>query len=67
MTETTKEIELNGGTWRVTIFSGGACFISDGDGERVHASYKHQSTAVHLAMALSKIRELNDQLRNTHE
>ena len=54
---TKEDIELDGGTWSVEILDGGCCHVRDQHGERIHVSNSHQSTALHLAMALSKIRE----------
>ena len=54
---TRKELELDGGTWTVEIFADHSLFIRGPHGETVHASHRHVSTAMHLAVALSKIRE----------
>ena len=58
-----EKIELDGGEWLAQIAPDGSCFIRDQDGERIHASCDHKSTAVHLAMALSRIRELRREIR----
>ena len=45
------EITCHGRTWRVEI-TDGECTITDPDGNIAHRSSGHESTAVHLAMAL---------------
>jgi hypothetical protein len=60
----TEEIELDGGTWSVEISADGACHIRDQHGARIHVSDSHQSAAVHLAMAISKLREMRREIRD---
>ena len=60
----TEEIELDGGTWSVEILDGGCSHIRDQHGAMIHASNGHQSAAVHLAMAISKLREMRREIRD---
>jgi hypothetical protein len=61
---TKEDIELDGGTWSVEILDGGCCHIRDQHGERIHVSDSHQSAAVHLATAISKLREMRREIKD---
>jgi hypothetical protein len=59
-----EEIKLDGGVWSVEVIADDSCYIRDQHGERIHASYRHQSTAIHLATALSDIREMQREIED---
>lgn len=52
-----EDIGLDNGIWTLEILTDGDTRICDPSGRRVHRSNGHQSTAVHLVMALQELRQ----------
>ena len=59
-----EEIKLDGGVWSVEVIADDSCHIRDQHGAMIHASNGHESAAVHLAMAISKLREMRREIRD---